>query len=112
MNQNAAALCVYSAAVLWIVFQRNRTERRALDGTVGMLLDVRSVFEYNAGHFKGAVNIPRTEIHAGHAALPADKNTFILVYCSSGARAKLAVDKLKSIGYGKVRSARRHYGHS
>ena len=60
------------------------------------ILDVRSEEEYRKGHYKNAINIPYTKISNN---LNINKNSKILIYCRSGRRAKIALDKLKSYGF-------------
>lgn len=60
------------------------------------LLDVREDYEFEAGHIKGAVNIPLHNLVAKLDLLPKDKN--IYVYCRSGHRSLDAVGFLNSLG--------------
>lgn len=70
------------------------------DGHV--VVDVRRVDEYAAGHIPGAILIPNEEIDgAPPAALP-DLDQIILVYCRSGNRSKQASQKLADMGYTRV----------
>ncbi len=64
------------------------------------LLDVREEYEYEAGHVKGAVNIPLREILSQKDSLPKDRD--IYVYCRSAHRSADAVNFLKSLGFDKV----------
>lgn len=65
-------------------------------------IDVRSAEEFAAGHLKGAINIPHTEIKQQITTIAADKNTNIALYCKSGRRAGIALDALTELGYSKV----------
>ncbi len=65
-----------------------------------MLIDVRSEDEFNAGHKKGAVNIPVNIIM--QAAIPVPKDHAIELYCRSGSRAKMAQLILKHRGFTNV----------
>ena len=64
-----------------------------------IILDVRRVDEFAAGHIPGAINIPNESI--GTDAIPElpDKDQLILVYCRSGNRSKQASKKLVDLGY-------------
>ena len=64
------------------------------------LLDVREEYEYEAGHVKGAVNLPLREILSQKDSLPKDRD--IYVYCRSAHRSADAVNFLKSLGFDKV----------
>lgn len=63
-------------------------------------LDVREEYEYEAGHIKGAVNIPLHRLVTELNSLPKDKN--IYVYCRSGHRSLDAVGFLNSLGLDNV----------
>ena len=67
-----------------------------------IILDVRTVAEYNEKHIPGAINIPNEAI--GSDAIPElpDKDQLILVYCRSGNRSKQASEKLVKLGYTNV----------
>ena len=64
------------------------------------LLDVREEYEYEAGHVKGAINLPLREILSQKDSLPKDRD--IYVYCRSAHRSADAVNFLKSLGFDKV----------
>ena len=68
-------------------------------------IDVRTVEEYNSGHLEGSINIPYDEIEQKIEAVSADKNTDIQLYCRSGRRSGIALETLRSMGYGKVTNA-------
>ena len=53
-----------------------------------VLLDVRSLPEYQAGHIDGAVHIPLDQLRERIAELPADKTVY--VHCQSGLRSYIA----------------------
>lgn len=54
--------------------------REAIDKGTAYVVDVRSDDQYKAGHIKGSVHIPETEIGARASELPRDKT--IVTYCS------------------------------
>ena len=60
-----------------------------------LLVDVREIDEFQAGHIPGAVNEPLSGI--ANTALPKDKPLFL--YCQSGVRSKKAAEILKKMGY-------------
>ncbi len=62
-----------------------------------MILDVRSVMEYDAWHIPGAVNIPLDKLRTNLKRLPRDRT--ILAYCKVGFRSYLAYRLLKQRGY-------------
>jgi len=65
-----------------------------------IVLDVRTLGEYEAGHLTGAVHIPVDDLRFEADRLP--KNRRILVHCKSGFRAHLAVRILKQKGFADV----------
>lgn len=67
-----------------------------------IILDVRTLEEYNAGHIEGAVLLPVTDIEKEAANVLPDKDATILVYCRSGNRSQTASQKLVDLGYTKV----------
>jgi len=65
-----------------------------------VLIDVRTPEEYTDGHIPTAANIP-VEVLVDHLQLiPRDKT--VVVYCSSGYRAAMAVESLHLLGYDTV----------
>ena len=68
-----------------------------------ILLDVRSIKEYQSGHVPGSYNIPLKSIE-DVASVAANKDASLYVYCQSGARSKQAVAALKSMGYSNVKN--------
>lgn len=64
------------------------------------IMDVREDYEYNAGHVKGAVNIPLHNLIAELDKIPKDEEVY--VYCRSGHRSLDAVNFLNSLGVEKA----------
>lgn len=67
-----------------------------------ILLDVRRVDEFEAGHIPGAINVPNESIGTEEITELPDKNQTIYVYCRSGNRSKQAAKKLVRMGYANV----------
>jgi len=65
-------------------------------------IDVRTSDEFNAGHIKGAVNIPFEEIGARINEVTNDKNATIHLYCRSGRRSGIALETLQAQGFTKA----------
>lgn len=74
--------------------------REALDQGA-LILDVRTVFEFHAGHVDGAVNIPVEDLEdrVGELGAPSRK---VVVYCRSGTRSRRAASILRGAGYDVV----------
>ncbi len=70
---------------------------RKLTGLV--ILDVRSRREYMLAHVKGAINIQINDLNKWNKNLPEDKETKILIYCSSGHSAIKAAYLLSYLNY-------------
>jgi phage shock protein E len=64
-----------------------------------VLLDVRRIEEFNAGHIDGAVLVPHDTIAEKIGTVVPDKNTPVYVYCRSGRRSAIAVEVMKKLGY-------------
>jgi rhodanese-related sulfurtransferase len=82
-----------------------------------VLVDVRSVAEFDAGHPKGAFNVPIA--HAGGAANPAflaameqrfGKSDGIVVSCLAGGRSLRAATMLEAAGFTRVVDQRAGWG--
>jgi phage shock protein E len=61
------------------------------------IIDVRTPGEYQAGHVKGAKNIPLDQLPSAIPQLKKEKRT-IIVYCRSGQRSGQAISILKKAG--------------
>ncbi len=69
-----------------------------------LVLDVRSVDEYEDDHYPDALNIPLDQLQGRMAEL-GDKDRAIVVYCLSGARSAYAARILKASGFADVLNA-------
>ena len=64
-----------------------------------IILDVRTIEEYNEGHIPNAICIPNETIDESVIAKLPRKDQLILIYCRSGNRSKQAAIKLANLGY-------------
>ena len=64
-----------------------------------IILDVRTLEEYNEGHIPNAICIPNETIDETVTTKLPNKNQLILIYCRSGNRSKQAANKLLQLGY-------------
>lgn len=77
--------------------------KNIMDTTTGyIILDVRTIEEFNTGHIVDAINIPNEVIKEEAEAILINKEQVILVYCRSGRRSKEAANKLVELGYTNV----------
>ena len=65
-----------------------------------VILDVRTVSEYDDSHIEGALNIPVQEIEGRLDELA--KNDEILVYCRTGNRSFTAIEIMNAEGFTKI----------
>ena len=64
-----------------------------------IILDVRTIEEYNEGHIPNAICIPNETIGEETINELTNKVKLILIYCRSGNRSKQAAAKLEKLGY-------------
>jgi rhodanese-related sulfurtransferase len=67
-----------------------------------LLVDVRTVGEFQAGSVPGAVNVPLSDLPDAMTKKVPDKNRVLLLHCQSGGRSLMAAMKLRSAGYTRV----------
>jgi rhodanese-related sulfurtransferase len=66
------------------------------------VVDVRTPHEFEAGHIRGAVNLPYYQVPAHLDRLPADRGEPILLYCEAAQRSTQALMALRLLGYSNV----------
>lgn len=71
-------------------------------GNPPAVIDVRTGFEFKAGHIPGALNAPVWKILLHLVPLPRDKNTELVVLCELGPRAVMGKALLGLFGYRNV----------
>lgn len=70
-------------------------------GDIKLVIDVRTKFEWDRGHYEGAKHIPVTSLkESKFKGVPRD--TGILVYCNTGQRARSAADAIRGYGFENV----------
>ena len=67
-----------------------------------LILDVRTVREYEGGHIPSAINIPHKELSDRLDELNAHKGKSIVLYCESGRRAGMTKGVLEKAGFTKL----------
>ena len=63
-----------------------------------IVIDVRTLEEYNEGHIEGSINIVVDNI----SSVIYEKDSEIIVYCASGMRSSKAAEELINMGYTNV----------
>lgn len=64
-----------------------------------IIIDVRSPQEYREGHVDGAISIPDYQIKKKIEKRIPNKDSLIVVYCSTGHRSQKAQQILEELGY-------------
>ncbi len=82
--------------------QPRELAKRIESGQAPAIIDVRTGFEFRAGHIPGAVNAPIWKIMMRLALLPPDRHAEMVVLCELGPRARMAKALLGSLGYRNV----------
>lgn len=67
-----------------------------------MILDVRTLEEFNEGHVPGAIHIPYDELAERLAEIESAREKRVVVYCRSGRRAGIAEELLQKEGFGGI----------
>jgi rhodanese-related sulfurtransferase len=67
-----------------------------------LLIDVRTAFEYRAGHLKGAINIPLESLRERLEEIPRDKP--VVTQCNVGYRSYISQQILLQNGFSHVRN--------
>ncbi|MEW7978219.1 MAG: rhodanese-like domain-containing protein [Candidatus Sedimenticola endophacoides] len=67
-----------------------------------VVVDVRPMNDFNAGHIINAINIPANNLAKQLSQLEKHKNRPIIVACRSGAQSSLACKQLRKAGYERV----------
>ena len=68
----------------------------------GILIDVRTKSEFDSGHIEGALSVPLDRLQIDIFAAAPDRQAPVLLYCRSGARARIACAVAAQMGYVKV----------
>lgn len=76
--------------------------KKIIDEEDPIILDVRTIEEYEDSHIPNSLLIPDFEIEKLAPVEIEDKNAKILLYCRSGNRSKSAAKKLIDLGYTNV----------
>jgi phage shock protein E len=72
------------------------------DTAMPLVIDVRTVQEWDKGHLEGAVLIPYDQISEKIGSVVKNKSRRIYVYCRTGHQSRIAKETLKKLGYKDV----------
>ena len=92
-------LMVSCALLLGCAAERGGSAGGPPFGADALLIDVRTVEEYESGHIEGAKLIPYEEIGARIGELTEDRDREIALYCRSGRRSGIAQQTLANMGF-------------
>ena len=70
-----------------------------------LVIDVRTLGEFESGHIDGAMHIPYEDIAVRIEELTTDKDRAIVLYCRSGRRSGIARETLIGLGFTDVENA-------
>ena len=79
-------------------------------GAEPLLLDIRGLDEWERGHLKGSIHIPRGVLEAELKDKLPDQSKEVIVYCAGGVRSLLAGETMQALGYEDVISMDGGYG--
>ncbi len=92
-----------------VFISREELQEQINQGTVPLLVDVRTVEEYDRGAIPTAINIPH-EVIADKVLVEAPgKDTPLILYCKTGRRTQVAFDALVQLGYTHVKQYKGGY---
>lgn len=79
--------------------------RKLIDeGYFDVVIDVRTIREWNEGHIEGTIHIPIGELVKDLPMIIQDKNLRILFICQRGFRSRGVIEIAKKLGYQHVKS--------
>lgn len=94
-------------ALLGLFACRSRAELSALEARQylkagALVVDVRTVAEYNTKHLTNVINIPLDEVKQKFPNIVTNKSDVVLLHCRSGSRSGRAENQLRALGYTNV----------
>lgn len=93
-----SVFCLVAQAATDIISQQALL-RNQMSARPHVIVDVRSAAEFEAGHLKGAINIPFDQISQHQSLLDTLKPDTLVVYCRSGRRAAIFEQALAEQGF-------------
>lgn len=99
---NCGKLCAKNRTKKYVDINYKQLEEMRDKNRDIILLDVRSYQEYSEGYINGAILIPLYELEKEAERKIPNKNSTIIVYCSSGIRSIRAIEILYRKGYNNL----------
>lgn len=93
------AACSFGQNDTHIISQNNTEFTQTIADKQIQLIDARTPDEFKSGHIPGAKNINVQASDFDQKIEQLDKNRPVAVYCRSGARSKMAANKLAAKGF-------------
>jgi NADPH-dependent 2,4-dienoyl-CoA reductase/sulfur reductase-like enzyme/rhodanese-related sulfurtransferase len=84
--------------------EEQKTESKKAENNGTLIVDVRTVQEFNTGAYPGALNIPLDDVMQRRNEFGDDLGREIVVYCASGGRSAYAQRQLMQLGYTNVKN--------
>jgi NADPH-dependent 2,4-dienoyl-CoA reductase/sulfur reductase-like enzyme/rhodanese-related sulfurtransferase len=84
--------------------EEQKTESKKAENNGTLIVDVRTVQEFNTGAYPGALNIPLDDVMQRRNEFGNDLGREIVVYCASGGRSAYAQRQLIQLGYTNVKN--------
>jgi NADPH-dependent 2,4-dienoyl-CoA reductase/sulfur reductase-like enzyme/rhodanese-related sulfurtransferase len=84
--------------------EEQKTESKKVENNGALIVDVRTVQEFNTGAYPGALNIPLDDVMQRRNEFGNDLGREIVVYCASGGRSAYAQRQLLQLGYTNVKN--------
>ncbi|HLP75737.1 MAG TPA: rhodanese-like domain-containing protein [Candidatus Paceibacterota bacterium] len=96
------AMVAFAGLILTARAELSETEARERLKKGAVVVDVRTVEEFKAGHLNNVTNIPLDEVTARISQVVTNKGDVVLVHCRTGRRSGMAETKLRELGYTNV----------
>lgn len=108
MKQIKLIIALFAAAALVTVFGGNakgelsEAEAREYLKRGAIVVDVRTVEEFQTKSLTNVINIPLDEVKTKFPTVVTNKSDVVLLHCRSGRRSGIAVEQLQTLGYTNV----------
>ena len=101
--QNKLKSLFISLSILWLTACGTSEELDVSQQSI--VIDVRTLAEWNSGHLESAVHLPVAEFASSIESVATDKEQQVILYCQSGGRAERMKSLMTELGYSNVINA-------